>query len=261
MAASAGADFYCTLMSDTNSDDVIGDFRVKLPQTLHFPGRYEVALTDIIYPYTFDNITSKHESEGQFRENSMFVTLHGGEGKTVTLNVEIAAGNYSSPEKLVAAVNEALREAIQKAFRPESDEIVTYDSTTRKCTVDIEPPLVSVHFSQKLAYVLGIPRFIRTRQIVGTHPVHTARDLMFVYSDVCTFQILSNIMAPLLKVVAVDGEPGQNVEVSVLRPHYVPVRLSEVENIHIQIKNGLDEIIPFHSGRVCVVLHFRRVVD
>lgn len=253
-------------MSNTNEGDKIGDFRVTLPVPLKLNGRYECALTDIIYPYTFDNLTDKKEDD-DFCENTIQMTFLLQSGEKKTARVEIPVGHYTSAEKLIQTIDKQLLEKMDrergetaaKVERSSRLPLVYFDDVTHKCWLNVMPPAISLHFSRKLSYLLGVSRETRLKDnISGKHPVHVAKEFIYVYADCCEFQILSNVMCPLLRVIAASGEAGQNVEHNIVRPHYVAVRNSELTSIRIQLKSDQNEVIPFHSGKVCVVIHFRK---
>jgi len=69
--------FYVYLLSNTHDGNRIGDFRVQCANPVVLEGQYEVALTQIVYPYNFDVITDKLE-ENFSLENSVFVTFEDG---------------------------------------------------------------------------------------------------------------------------------------------------------------------------------------
>ena len=247
-------------MSNTHEGELIGDFRVRLPAPLRFSGRYECALTEIIYPHTFDNL-SEREEDAEYRENTVYIEYLNHKGELRSSRLEIPSGNYPHAEKLVNTLNQRLRDALQRdAGVLLSDlPLISFDHVTNKCWLNVLLPAVAVSFSKKLAYVLGVDRHVRLKEsFSGRHPVHTAKELIFVYADCCEFQILSNVMCPLLRVIAASGEFGTNVEHSIVRPHYIPVRSNDIDSIRIQLKNDQNETIPFHSGKVCIVLHFRK---
>ena len=261
-------DFYVTLMSNTHGGDKTGDFSVSLPSTLTLNGKYECALTDIIFPYTFDNVTFHVEKDepGEkridvFLENLFIMEFAPTPTQKVGLfkKGKVSAGLYTNAEVLVEEINKQCMSIITAWNRDVPwSHFISMDPISRRCSLNFPKEVLSFHLSRKLAYMLGLEKTVGPKLPHGKHPVHTSSDLMFVYADCCEFQILSNVTAPLLAVLAVKGNVGANIEHTVARPHYVPVRSREIGSIRIQLKNDQNEIIAFHSGKVCVVLHFRR---
>jgi hypothetical protein len=87
---------------------------------------------------------------------------------------------------------------------------------------------------------------------------HLDSRLMFIYCDVCAHGIVGDITAPLLKVVAPQGQQGRMVNMHYANPQYVPVANRDFDSIEINIKNEFGRAAPFDGGKSVVTLHFRR---
>lgn len=251
------SDFHLTLLSNADATNKIGDFKVKLPHRISLKGEYSVALTDIIFPYTFDILSNRRENEDS-TENSVQVLMHSGE----KINILITPGIYRDHSDLINCLNTEIQTTLS-ATVPDivkdgvKIRLFYYKSSNRKCTYLASEYVKSVILSKKLSYMLGFDKTLDSYSVDAAYPVHTAADFLFVYINIVEYQLVSNIMSPLLKVINVQGDPGENVQISIARPQYVPVRISDFESVHIQIKNDLDELVDFHSGKICLVLHFR----
>jgi len=249
--------FYVYLLSNTHDGNRIGDFRVQCANPVVLEGQYEVALTHIVYPYNFDVITDKLE-ENFSPQNSVFDTFEDcrvAEGRVPTKN-------YESGEELVAMVNYALktvRLVTDNSAVTDSrlEDAFTFDAMTGRCSVVVE--VKKIQPSRKLAYLLGFDHPVLGKGFQeAQHPVHLCQDLMFIYTNIVDYQMISNVMAPLLKMLCMKGKYGHSSEVSFDWPQYVPVLKNEFDTIKIELKNDKDEIINFHSGKVAMTLHFRR---
>ena len=57
--------FFITLPSDSSAkyypDHTVARFVTKLPETIRLQGHYEMALVEIIYPHTWDNIDNSKD--------------------------------------------------------------------------------------------------------------------------------------------------------------------------------------------------------
>jgi hypothetical protein len=258
-------DFYLFLMSNTESNNRIGDFRVQLAHSVQLDGRYEVALTDLVYPFTFDNLSDRHEGAG-FHENTLLV--HRSSGSPVL--VRVPTHNYATGAQLVELVNHGVTQAFRDvSFRETNRQSATveaaapsvfhYNPITGKCSSFFDERYKSIELSSRLAYLLGFDsRKLEKGLREASHPVHVGNELMFIYSDLVDFQMLSNVMAPLLKIVNMKGAYGESSEVSFARPHYVPLLKNSFDSVSVQMKNDLNEVINFHSGKVAMTLHVRR---
>lgn len=56
---------------------------------------------------------------------------------------------------------------------------------------------------------------------------------LFVYCDLIQSQYAGDALVPLLRIVPVEGEVGQRVSQSFVRPHYVPVSRKQFETIEV----------------------------
>jgi hypothetical protein len=82
---------------------------------------------------------------------------------------------------------------------------------------------------------------------------------LYIYSDICQYQIVGDTEAPLLQVVsAIESNDDFYIEKIYDSPHYVPVARNNLENITIDIRSDLGNPIQFQSGRIVVKLHFRK---
>ena len=83
---------------------------------------------------------------------------------------------------------------------------------------------------------------------------------MYVYANILEPQIVGNVSAPLLRIVNVEGKYPNIIDKVFDFPHYIPVLVKDISDIEINIKDDLNEYIPFLSGKVIIKLHFRRIL-
>jgi len=257
MSAKAADSFYLYLMSNAEQGNLIGNFRVSLPAPLSFDGAYEVAVTNVIFPFTFDNITDAFE-DWQFYENSIFVRLNEDRatGEKQAVEVRLPTTYCSSGETLVNLINNYITRNL-KSKLPGIKNVLEFNQMTRRCSANFRPLCKELWFSKKLAYILGFPQILKENS-EATHPIDECSELMFIYSDIVDFQMVSNVMAPLLRVMALKGKLGETCEVPFVRPEYVSLLKNQFDSVSIQIKNDRDNVINFHNGRIALTLHFRR---
>lgn len=95
------------------------------------------------------------------------------------------------------------------------------------------------------------------------HPAHFNANLnhMYVYSDIVEYSQVGDIYAPILKVINLDSsEPGKEVlHVEYTRPVPYPVKGNRINNIQIQLKDSLGELIRFERGVVLLALEFKKL--
>lgn len=249
--------FYVTLLSNAGKDDFIGDFKSLMPNTIHLGSAYEVALTSIIYPGTHTLLTNAKESNGQLLENEIKI----GYGDS-TYVVSVPPASFSSGQELVNLLNYSINRAITLTTNDitKNDIILfTFNNITNRCIVEKVDQIHFVHFSRRIAYLLGCPIEITSFPHTAEYITNSGTDLMYVYlNNLIEPQIHSHARVPVIKVLSIPPGNGSNVEIDFSKPHYVPVRAYEFDHIAVQLKNDRNQIIPFTSGKVAMVLHFRK---
>ena len=118
--------FYLHLPSNSSLDkfphNTLTEYRVSLPQTLNLTGEWEVALTEIHYPHSWNNIQ-------QFPFYVRNEKLHG-----VWDSLEMLPGHYSSVEDVL----QEMKELVDNENRYTDDVRFLYDNLSRKVTVHLK---------------------------------------------------------------------------------------------------------------------------
>lgn len=83
---------------------------------------------------------------------------------------------------------------------------------------------------------------------------------LYVYSPIVQSQMVGDTQAPLLRVVSVKGNFGNIINERYDLIYYLPLARSNIDQIEVYIRDDVGEYIPFVSGRVVVILHFRRKI-
>lgn len=284
-------DFYLTLVSNAEKDDLIGDFHARLPSAIRLDRPYEVAICSIIYPSTYQVLTTRPDANG-LQENELQVWIGDevepvcvhvpcGTFRTATelcrlLNYSVTVAVASSPSEqrnrqhllaLIANLTEAGEYDLQTGT-VQSDQMLdmfSYSRITKHCTIkavseqQLQLSVSRVRLSSKLAYILGVDEEIYQFPHVGHHMTSTGTDFMYIYlNNLIEAQIYSNVREPIIRAVSLAHGNGENVEHVFTNPLYVPVRSQEFDQIWVQLKNDQNRVIDFQSGKVCIVLHFRR---
>ena len=239
--------FYLHLPSNSSLDkcphNTLTEYRVSLPQTLNLTGEWEVALTEMHYPHSWNNIQ-------QFRFYVRNEKLHG-----VWDSLEMLPGHYSSVEDVL----QKMKELVDNENRYTDDVRCSYDNLSGKVTVHLKNNAeVSLN---DMVYMLGFtPEQIISKTTTGDRQV----DLEYGFHDLCVYcdliqsQHVGDALVPLLRIFPVEGEVGQRVSKSFVRPQYVPVSRKQFETIEVNIKRDTGESVPFEFGRVLLTLHFRQ---
>ena len=283
--------FYVTLPSNSVPGSKTPDYTVRLPHKIQLDGDWEVALVEMSYPYSWNNMSS-----GQ---NHILITMVTG----TRLHVYVPPNNYERIDDLLHGITygiEATAKHLRKYLRKHSkrdthnvfntlggrkllkefgqragkatekpmdyeltDNIhFTYNYTLKRVMLSVNSNVIqSVQLSKHLKYALGFDtQILEGNRNTAKHPIdlRAGIDGLYVYCNLIESQIVGGFYVPLLRVVHVDGQYGDIVEKIYHSPHYVSVLCKDFDHIEINIKSDTNQSIPFEFGKVVVKLHFRK---
>lgn len=289
--------FYVTLPSNTDPSNITSKFVVRLPNRIQLQGDWEVALVEITYPYTWNNVRAFTNVKGDIPDNQILLWVPARKaGKDYdVMFCDVSPGNYESILELLAVIKQSIyyesrvhyKKAIlqirrenavsKKEVEPMSDLRVTrwerlhnaakfeYDPISKRVTLTLDRGKVPmVKLSQHLAYMIGFTNRSMTNDDgpeVSIYPVDMlgGMDTLYVYCSLVENQIVGDTMAPLLRTVHVEGQNhGASVEKIFQTPHYIPVLNKDVDTIEINVKTDTGHFVPFEYGKTVVKLHFRK---
>ena len=260
------ADFYLTLPSNTVGDNLSCDYRVHLPDVIHLNGEWEVALAEIMYVKSWNNLRYTDVQLGLMLSNDVNVWMH------------VPAGHYDSIEQLIKAIHMTLKAFHDKHRKPTKYEkdmkylklidripesvMFGYDYVLKRVIVEMNPEYVKeVKVYGVLQYMLGFhTHFLYPPKQMARYPVDIRGgiDALYVYCDLVENTVVGNIRAPLLHTVPVRGTYGDIVDEIYQAPHYTPLLKKEFNSVNISIKDDQNHTIPFAYGKTIVKLHFRK---
>jgi hypothetical protein len=108
------SEFFVTLPSNTQfPGNTPSNFKVRLPQKITLDGKWEVALTEIMYPHSWNNVTGKtqqpfEEESSTMNPNSLFLRIH----DVLFIHALVEPMHYGSAEDLVNAMKAGLEHAM-----------------------------------------------------------------------------------------------------------------------------------------------------
>lgn len=273
--------FYMTLLSNSSMeyfpDNRTSSFTVQLPRYMYLDGDWEVALTEIQYPYTFinvaedqtavrlDTIEITHEFYNHFATTAETKKFTNKAGRVSTHH--IVPGYYSDIGDIVAAINGVITAATkQPAF-------FVYDTLAHKtgCVNSVQIGskwIKTCRLSNSLALQLGYKpgELIHPNGKYGPYPANSGiiiPDKMLIYCDILEPQMFGDTFAKVLRMISTnigDSVPyfGKQCSSSFGVPQYLPVQIKNFEAITIDIKDIEGRLMPFQYGTLSVKLHFRK---
>ena len=243
--------FYVHLPSNSSLDkfpsNTLTEYHVGLTQTVSLTGDWEVALTEIHYPHSWNNVQENFGNRFYLRNQEL---------SGVWEALIVPPGHYSS----IGDILSKMEGPIENVKRFNDDVTFSYDTFTRKVTVHLQNN-VELFFGN-IGYLLG---FSPEEIISNTSTAERQVDLeygfhdLFIYCDLIQSQYVGDALVPLLRIVPVEGKVGERVGKSFLRPQYLPVSRKQFETVEVNRKTDTGESVPFEFGRVLLTLHFPKV--
>ena len=283
------AEFYLTLPSNTELGNKTGSFRVRLPEIIKLKGEWNVALAQIQYPKSWNNITEEQDTRPGFKKNEVYITIK--DGNYSTFKVAVPASYYDTVNDLLGAlanqtqdrVKELVLNALESAQTKDNETLLKnetehaemlkkvpraifwdFDPTSKRTMMKFNKDIVStVRLSDHLQYMLGFEeRDLYNWNLykdIAKYPIdiRAGIDALYVYCDLVENQVVGNVREPLLRILPVQGYYGEIVDQDFVARHYIPVLKKEFSTIEISIKSDSDVLIPFAFGKVIVKLHFK----
>ena len=81
---------------------------------------------------------------------------------------------------------------------------------------------------------------------------------IYIYSDVVGTQIVGDVRANVLRVIAPRGETNDIINENFSKLFYTPVRLNRISKIEVLLRGDTGKAISFKGGVVTITLHFRK---
>ena len=271
-----------TLPSNSEKNSLTGNFGIHLAQNIHLSGLWEVALTEIIYPYTWQNFPDSTEDDGV---PANLIQLQFQNGLVVYAIVQ--KGQYSTISQLIKAVMQALGKKISEYdnykvlnYSPTWAEYsahnlskyieIEIDPLTKNTRLSVDKNVIkAVAFSKRLAYMLGFESnyLIVEPEKPGERYKVAAKygpnlkvdgEALYVYCNLIEPQLVGRESARLLRIVHVSGQHGSSIEKTFIHKNYLPLITNSFNYIHIEIKTEQNKYVQFDSGKAILTLHFRR---
>ena len=227
-----------------------GEYRFKLARSIQLKHDYEIALSEIHYPRTWNTLPSNCNKLWYSNGSELVERC-------------IDPGYYDSIDTMLKQIHKAINPYPSHTGpnNPNAGNgiIIDYNEITRHVKVYIRSGFV-LKLGEGRAQILGLPMMEEMNQtMVAPRAVDLNRGLtaLYVYCNLCEPQIVGDYLAPLLRIIDIRGKDGQNVLKICNPPHYVPLRNKTLDVIEINICDDTGEIISFTSGKLICKLHIR----
>ena len=169
------------------SDNTLASFTTALPAGVLLDGTWEVALSEVVHPSSFNNVV-----EGKF-------DLYWPPKKKWAQGCQIAAGRYQTVSEILLVMEQAIKEKF--CSENEKEQFLEYEFKG-----DMFRPAEGVFFrkiSEDLKYILGLrlrPHPLLGNVYVAEYPVDiNPYQQVFLYCDCIEPQIVGSVRTMLLR--------------------------------------------------------------
>ena len=265
--------FYLTLPSNSSLNfypsNTLTHYTTVLAQDVDLNGQWEVGLSEIQYPRSWQNI----------QKNNCWINVYCNETLQETLNVP--HGQYDTPEQLIAGLNQLFTPAPPPYTATDSSQdtghiivltqpaqtqnqersvVFNYHSVAQKVTIEVLEAY-TIELSPTLQYILGMEEnSLNDGKHQGSHvvDVHQGFYSLYVYCNLIEPWLVGDTRASLLRIVPIEGHGHQMITKTYQHIQYLPLGQKHFRTIEIDIKKDTGEKVPFEVGKLVVTLHFRK---
>lgn len=256
--------FYLTVSSDSachfQESNKTSNFKVHLGRVIELSGEWEVALFEMSYPETFDNIRKGNcyilkENVGHLPDSIKELR--------VKSQTEIQNGFYHTVESLCTALNDCTGDSLHFGVDANnSNKTIIYANNMARANEK-----VIYEFSDGLLDVLGFSRGLIIEDLnvsEGLVPCDLKKGMpqsLKVYSDIIADQITNNTHSKLLREVHLKPDNfkfGYQQHKSFERLVFLPVIKKNLEYLEFHIKDEREQELLFAHGTLKLILLFRR---
>lgn len=252
--------FYMTLPSNSSSsyypNNSMSDFSVKLDSAIELQDRWEVGLTEIVFPKSWNNVQA----------GSLWIEIEGNEGFYTRQRVEVPAGFYRDITDILTYLNEHALALIprkqENTYAPGYTKLFNYNKSANRVVIAGNKKIF-VKFSDDLKFILNLDKseYHRMSLVKSTGPVYDINadySVLYVYTSLIADQIVGDTRAPLLRLVCTGKNKHSTTSYRAF-PHvqYLPLKFHQFETISVNIRDRLGRKVSFQSGQVVLTVKFR----
>lgn len=272
--------FYMTLLSNSSMtyypQNKSSSFTVQLPRYMFLDGEWEVAMTEIQYPYTFLNVP---EDDASFELTTIlideeFFKWYNDRNikdrnklslQTKTHKLEILPGFYTSVKDIIQSLNKVINDTTQQPSFFEYSAVAHRIGSGNDFIELGRQYIVSCKLRPRLALQLGYPPGHKITD-VGEYsplvPCDGVPDKMLIYCDILEPQVIGDAWGQVLQIINTSSGSfrpyyGQPCSSTFQRSQYIPVQSSHFEKVTIDIRSIDGQLMLFQYGTLCVKLHFQ----
>ena len=255
------ASFYIFIPSNSDANNLIGKFKVKLPETIRLDGEWEVSMREFNYTRSWLNVGNEIDAQIQV----MNFPQMGGQ-----ISLSIPLNNYDTPQQLMDTITYTINDFMKRVNLNKLPKYELYfDETVGRSCFKNQQLSFYIITSKRVAYMLGFKdeqlnyighEYQEYLITYADHPpdMNAGMYALMVHCDIVAPQLVGNTYANLLRIVPVSGRFNENINTIYNDEQYVSVMQKNLDSIEININDDSGKIVNFQFGRTFLTLHFRK---
>ena len=162
-------------------------------------------------------------------------------------------GHYENKQQVIDAMNKVLSELMVTLELLTTSHIVVFSIPSELELVYSEPLTSLLGLTHPTEYCRGLRKYAMN--------LNRGIDAIYVYSDIIQTKLVGDSSVPLPCVVPLRGVLGEMAFKEYSSPVYTPLAKHVFSTIEMYITDSARRPVPFSSGRVTVLLHFKQKDD
>ena len=258
-------------------DNTLSSFTINLPQPLTLKEEYDVGLAEIQFPQSWNNI---RKGQNTFE----IIYSYPRTGKEKHMIKEVPPGYYEKISDLIEVIKNIYGSTKDKKSTDKVKLIgleITYNPSTRRVLISADKmklrikrdngkmhtPKVhdaAILLSNDVARLLGFKNGTVIRKGYSVESVFAATPSggmhqMYLYSDCIHPQPHPDKYVNILRAMAIDAELNRKyVSKTFDPPYYYPLKVHTLTTIKFDLLDDTGKHIAFDTGKILIVLHFRK---
>jgi hypothetical protein len=250
--------FYTTLPCDASLDvhpsNTSSKFVTELPNVIDLEGEWEVALSEIIIPGTWNNVLAK---DYWFEVNNVRYTMPDGCYERIYDVLKVMVDILNRTGHAAAVVWTPHRVALG----PRDYNIVMYVAGYRRVFMELSGQHTRMSFSSALGAMLRLRHLEYTGPTIidSLGPAQLLQSsIAYVYLDIVEPIMVGDTKSQLLRMVFLDQRSKDSLHITYASPIYLPLKTKHFGSIEVNIMTDVGGSMPFKAEKSSLLLHFRR---
>ena len=271
-------EFYFEVLSNASyTSNSCSDFKNKIKLMHPLEGDWEVGLCEISYTKSWYNLrfNSKIAIARAYHPYQAELDLKHSDHVAIEHRVgTLKKGYYEDVETIVKEVNLELLQYNKKDIVKEMPSLFYDEVATKQVYVipgkNVNDEIILPWFDRSLRELLGFEFYDIEHPMInkqGIIPPQRPPDIsmgirhLLIYCNLIIPQYVGDSTTKLLRSVEVPSitKFGEQVTFIFDRPHYIPLLCNDFDEIEINIKDDMNQLIRFTFGRSRLKLHFRKI--